>query len=222
MFTSKPRSTNGLLLLVAVVGLIFGSAGPAAASHYSITGGGTDSPGEEWGPNLDQLCSDNNNQFTGAQFETTYYLITESNFTFLLYDTGFPVAYYSGPISMNIQHGDAVFGPQGAAPGECTGSEITPAPVPLTKATAQGAVNGSTGQPGAVNCQSRDTTPGTYTRVASDVTFDFDVSCTVKGNESNLYASRYVWTTFTISGTQNTSGYLKLATTGIAVSGSGH
>lgn len=220
MFTSKPRSINGLLLLAAVVGLVFGSAGPAAASHHTVQGGSSDDYGEEWGPATDQLCSADN-QFTGAHFETTYYLITNTPFTFVIRDNGFPVVQYDGTVTMNIQHGEMVSAPQGAAPGDCPVGILVPAAVPLTKATVLGNSSGSSGA-GSVNCQPRDTTPGTYERIDDDFEFNFNLSCTVKGNTSGLTASRYVWTTFTMSGTQNTSGYLRANSTGIAVSGNGH
>lgn len=222
MPTSKPRSNNGLVLLVAVIGLVFGSAGPAAASHLTIQGGGNgDAPGDEWGPNVNLVCSDVNNVFAGKQFATTYYLITENNFTVVLRENGMPIVHYEGPISMNLQHGDMLAAPQGARAGTCNEDNheeiVVPGPVPLTRATAQGKPSS-----GAINCQSRDTVPGTYTRLESNVLFDFDVSCTVQGNSSGLTATRYVWTTFSMAGTQNTSGYLRILNTSIAVSGNGH
>ncbi len=206
---------NGLFLLVAVVGLVFGSAGPAAATHQSLQGGGGEAPGEEWGPSAHALCSDSNNQFAGAHFRSTYYLITEDAFTILVREGGTPVALYEGPVSMNIKHGDAVFGPQGARPGECNLLPLVAAPVPLTLATAQGASGG-----GALNCQSIDTTPGTYNRVLSDVRFDFNVSCTVQG--TSLGTRVGVPTTFSMAATQNTSGYLRILTETIAISATIH
>jgi len=189
---SKPRKINGLFVLVATVGIVFGSAAPAAAA-YTVTGSGLNGLGYELGPNYRALCSDNNNQFTGAWFETTYYLITHSSSTYLVYDNGTPVAYYTGPASMNIQHEDMIAGPQGAMPTDdlgthCSGTVFTADEVPLTRARVSGsATNG--GVLGSVSCDVTQAN-GTYLRVLNDVDFDFNVSCTVKGNTSSLNQTR--------------------------------
>lgn len=196
MSASKPRKINGLFVLVATIGILFGSAGPAAAT---VTGGAANGVGYELGPNFAKLCSDTNNTFTGAYFSTTYYLITHQSATFLVYDGAVPVAYYSGPLSVNAQHEGAILGPQGGKPaviGDCTNGQVfSPAQVPLTRATLMGAANG-----GSVNCAVNGN--GSYLRVTDDVTITFTGSCTVVGNTSGLTATRTHTATQTWTGKQ--------------------
>lgn len=217
MSTSKPRNINGLLLLAAVVGLLLSSAAPASASHLTIAKSASQGIGQEWGPSVDEFCSELGLKPMGAQFETTYYLITE-NVNYVVYDTGSPVAHFSGLITMNAQHGDMVAAPQGASPGECTGLPVLPAPVPLTRATVSDA--------SAANLDCRQTygvsTDNSYRRVDSNFKLDFFAACTITGNTSGLTAKRNVWLQFDVYGTQNTSGYLKGITHSVAISGNGH
>lgn len=222
---SKPWRINGLFLLLATVGILFGSAGPAAASHLAAQGGSTDGLGYEVGPAFDEICGANN-QIVGLQFETTYYLITHQTAHYVVRDNGLPVAYYSGPVSMNIQHGDMVWGLQGAAPDECTGQFLVPAAIPLTKATVLGS-----SAAGSVSCQML-TPNGSYLRVATDVTITFDLWCTVSGNTSGLTGTRSLTISHTVTGTQvpcfqmpggceNGSARSQL-TTAFTITGSGH
>ncbi len=218
MSTSKPRSINGLFLLVAVVGLVFGSAAPAAASHLTVSKplslGGI---GEEWGPSVNQLCSSTQNVFTGAHFTTTYYLLTET-VEYKVHESGANDTHFIGPISMNIQHGDMVSAPLGAAPGTCAtygGGSIAPAPVPLTRARVHSRNDNN------VNCDSPDPTPGTYNRSGATVHFDFNVSCTI-ASTLPVNPTRMVWLNYDVYGIQGTDGYLKGITHSIAVSGNGH
>lgn len=187
MSTSKRWRTNGLFLLVAVVGLVFASAGPASAFHSPPQGGGTSSIGYELGPDFDELCSSITQAFQGAQYETTYYLLT-ANGTYVMRDhsTGNIVAYFQGLVTMDAQHGDMVSAPQAARPGECDGNPVVADEIFLTDGwIADGASSGN------VDCQmgGAGETPanGYYLRQLTDqVTIEMRLTCDITGNTSGL------------------------------------
>lgn len=219
MFTSKPRSVNGLLLLAAVVGLVLGSAAPASATHLKISKTATQGIGEEWGPSVHHFCTGGGSTF-GAHFESTYYLITENvNYTISDNSSGTlsAVSQFAGLITMNIQHGSMHSADGGVMPGDC--GVLVPAPVPLTKATVSNASAANVDCSQAYN----GSTANSYQRVGpANFRFDFFAACTITGNTGGLTAKRNVWLQFDVYGTQNTSGYLKGITHSVSISGNGH
>lgn len=186
--------TNGLVVLVALVGLVFGTAGPAAAQTEPTVGAGA-GPGLEYPSQQFAECGPFGNPLLDAPYGVAF-----SDDTFVLSQTGtydsvnpttnITIASYAGPIEITITTGPVVQAPQGAADGGCQSVAGTPSPVvlspvkithveitgqalllPLTSGTSKGGVYCNNVKPG-----------GTYTRVQSAVVFTFTVDCDITGN----------------------------------------
>jgi hypothetical protein len=169
-------------VLVALIGLVLvASAGPAAATHSPVQGSGSSGTGWELGPDVDNFCTQNN-IVVATQFETTYYEISYTSGSYIVRNhSGSIVAWYSGPVSVRVDHGDMVAYPTHAEPGECVDADGVYGAISLTDAT----VDGSSGS-GSVDCDMTSTN-GTYTRTGNDdVTIVFDVSCSVTGNQTGF------------------------------------
>lgn len=195
MSASKQWRTNGVFVLVVLVGLIF--AGPASASHYRYQGGGA-TTGYELGPNWNEMCKTLAGQADpsyGLHFPTTYYELTGASVSYVIRNSaGTILAYYTGPVSMEAHHGSMVAAAQAAKPGPCDPTQpVVAAPIPLT----DGSVVGTSGA-GSVNCQ-MPTDNGTYLRQNTDqVTIEFNLVCNIVGNvvagTVNNVTVRHYWT----------------------------
>ncbi len=186
----KPRvgwKTNGLVVLLAVVSLVVGSAGPASAQPQDgeIVGAGA---GHGWEiPSNFEECPPGL-PTAGALFSNQSYHLTHAS----TYDgvADGPdlstVASYVGTTQMSFTLEPVVQAPQGAGP-QCTGPVLIPAPVPIknAKVRAAGLVVDGVMLLGDVTCDMA-ANQGTYTRVNTTVRIEFTGPCIVRGNVPGL------------------------------------
>lgn len=181
--------TNGLVVLVALVGLVFGSAGPAIAQDEPTVGAGAGTGWEYARSNPEPAGPDpcaTETPPSGEAWSSATFVLTHNASTYDSVDPGGPtIASYVGPTQMTITIGPFVASPQGAAPGTCESAVyvagvLVPGPVPIVDAevTGQFTVDGVTG---SVDCQ-MTVSNGFYTRVNSTVAFTFVVECDIMGN----------------------------------------
>lgn len=169
--------TTGLVVLLAL-GLLFGTAGTAAAQNEPTVGSGA-GPGYEYAPDLNENpdagepCPPGT-PTAGFQFDYDTFVLNHASTYKSVDATGADVATFDGEAIFTITTGQVVQAPHGSGP-ECNGDPLVLGPAPIDEV-----VISSTVGVGSIYCDNvRE--GGTYTRVSEAVVFDFVVLCDITG-----------------------------------------
>lgn len=171
--------TRKFVVVSAVIGLVWATAGPAAATPTG-SGSGNGSGWEYAGTNISP-CG-NGSHVEGYLIADDTFVLTQAS-TYTYNTTGNPTVF-AGNTQTTITVGQHAVAPQGVAPScPAAGHSLVPSAVAITGVTITGTVGNV-----SISCNNVSS-GGTYTRNNHDIEFKFVVPCTItQGNATKVSA----------------------------------